>query len=68
MIAPAPTEATFKGQASGNKPVPLKPVAGSDATQAGGLASEPINDRGEIEGELTATVGGSPVTVPILVR
>jgi len=60
----APTAATFKGQASGNKPVALKPMEGG----AGGLISEPIADRAEIEGEMTATIDGSPVTVPIMIR
>ena len=63
----APTTATFKGPSPADKPVSFKPITG-DAAKAGGLASDPINDRGDMEGDLTATVGGSPVTVSLTLR
>ena len=67
-MTPVPSAVTFKGQVTGNKPIAFKPIEGAGATKAGGLASEPIADRGEIEGDLTATTGSGPVTVPIMIR
>ena len=67
-MTPAPSAVTIKGSATGNKPVKLEPPGAGDPANAGGFASPPMADRGELDLELAATVGGQAVTVPVSVR
>ncbi len=67
-IAAAPTDATLKLKERRTTPVSFKPTSGADPATAGALASAPFAINGDIAGELTATVGGKPVTVSVNVR
>jgi len=59
---------TLKSKATGNKPIELKPTGDADPAKAGGMATPSLPDVGEIDGELTATIAGKPVTIPLNVR
>ena len=64
----AVTTVSLKSQASGGKAVDFKPAGDAGPAKAGAMISSSFSDRGEVEGDLTATIGGKPITVPINVR
>jgi len=67
-IAAAPTTATLKLKERRTTPVSFKLSPAADPATVGALASAPFTINGDIAGELTATVGGKPVTVSVNVR
>jgi hypothetical protein len=67
-LASEPAAATFKPKGRGASPVVLKPLGNADPSKSGGLASAPFADPGEIVGELSVTIEGKPVSVPINIR
>jgi len=54
---PPPTAATLKLR--GGKPIDFKSAEG------GSMEAGPIPNLGDLEGELTATIDGKPITVPL---
>ncbi len=67
MAAP-PTSAKLSSPDVGPTPLDLKPVEGGGPAKAGGLVSPPFRSRGEIVGEVTATIDGQSVVAPINIR
>jgi hypothetical protein len=61
------TAASFQPRGRGAAPVALKPT-GDAEPKAGGLASAPFRDPGEIVGVLSATIEGAPAAVAINLR
>ena len=59
---------SFKPKGQGAAPVALKPIGDADPAKAGGFASAPFRDPGEIVGLLSATVESKPVSVAITMR
>ena len=64
----ASTTASFQPRGRGAAPVALKPVGDADPTKAGGLASAPFRDPGEVVGVISATIDSKPVSVAISIR
>ena len=67
-ITPAPTSATLKPKERQGKAIAFKPAADTDPSNAGALESPPLDTGGDIAGELSSTIGGKPVRVPINIR
>jgi len=67
-MTPSPTAATLKGRGRGGKSIDFKPSTDTDPSKAGGLESPDIPDQGAIDGELSMTIDGKPVTLSISVR
>jgi hypothetical protein len=63
------TSASFKPRGGrGAAPVALRPTGEADSPNAGGLASPPLPDPGEIVGVLSAKIESKPVSVDINIR
>ena len=67
-ITPAPTSATLEPKERQAKAITFKPAAGTDPSNAGALESPLLDTGGDIAGELSSTIGGKPVRVPINIR
>jgi hypothetical protein len=68
-LDPMPTAVSFKPKAPKNAPkVELKPTADADPAKASGLASPPLDNSEPVAGEISATIGGKPITIPINIR
>jgi hypothetical protein len=67
-LAPASTAASFLPKGRRPAPIALKPTGDTDPTKAGGLASAPFSDPGDIAGTLSATISSNPVSISISVR
>jgi hypothetical protein len=67
-LSSALTAVSFQQKGRGVAQVALKPTEDTDPSKAGGLASSPFNDPGEIAGMLSATIDGKPVSIAISVR
>jgi hypothetical protein len=67
-LASAPSEASFQTRGRGSVRIALKPAQDADPATAGGLASAPFDDPGEITGMLSATIDRAPVSIPITMR
>jgi hypothetical protein len=64
----ASTAVSFTPKSRGAVPVALRPIGDADPAKAGGLASAPFRDPGEIVGLLSATIENEPVSVAINMR
>ena len=67
-ITPAPTSATLEPKGRKGKAIAFKPAADTDPSNAGALESPLLDTGGDIAGELSSTIGGKPVSVPINIR
>jgi hypothetical protein len=67
-LTSAATAVSFTPKARGATPVALKPIGDADPARAGGLASAPFRDPGEIVGLLSATIENKPVSLAINLR
>jgi hypothetical protein len=66
---PSPsTTVSFTPRVRGAAPVALKPIGDADPAKAGGLASAPFGDPGEIAGLLSATIENKSVSVAVNLR
>jgi hypothetical protein len=65
-LAPAAASFLPRGRKSGT--IALRPTQDTDPSRAGGLASSPFDDPGDINGMLSATIDGRSVSVPISLR
>lgn len=63
-LATAPTATTFTPTGKGAKPVQFKPTGNSDAS----MASDPFPNSEEIDGNLSVTIDGEPITIPVKIR
>ena len=64
----APAVASFQPRIRKAAAIALKPTPDTDPSKAGGLASTPFDDPGDIAGTLTATIEGKPTSVAINIR
>ena len=64
----APTVASFQPRIRKAAAIALKPTQDADPSKAGGLASTPFEDPGDIAGTLSATIEGKPASVAINIR
>jgi hypothetical protein len=62
------TAVSFTPRVRGAETVTLKPIGDADPAKAGGLASTPFQDPGEIVGLLSATIENKPVSIAISMR
>jgi hypothetical protein len=67
-LSSALTDVSFLPKGRGAARVTLKPAEDADPAKAGGLASDPFSDPGEIAGMLSATIESKPVSIAISVR
>jgi hypothetical protein len=68
-LDPMPTAVSFKPKSPKNAPkVELKPTGDPDPAKASGLASTPLENSGSVAGEISATIGGNAISIPINVR
>ncbi len=67
-LASTPTAFSLNVPSAGTALIELKPTGDADPAKAGGLATSPIPDRDGLSGDLSATIDGKAVTVPIDVR
>jgi hypothetical protein len=67
-LSATPTAVSFTPRARGAKPIALRPTGDADPQKAGGLASAPFPESGEIVGTLSATIQNKPVSVSINIR
>jgi hypothetical protein len=67
-LAATPIAVSLKLKAGGTTPVGLKPTGVADPVKAGGFASALIPDRDDLGGDLSATIDGKWVTIPISLR
>jgi hypothetical protein len=67
-LRPAPTAASFlpRGRRAAN--VALGPIPDAGPSEAGGLASPPFDEPGDIVGLLSATIESRPVSIAISIR
>ena len=63
-----PMLATNWTTSADGKAITFKPAADADPSNAGALESPQIDTSGDIAGELSSTIGGKPVRVPINIR
>ena len=63
-----PTAVVFKSPAVGEPPIKFTPIPETEHGKSGGLASAAIPARDGLNGDLSATIGGKSVTVPISLR
>ena len=66
-LSPAPSDVRLRLQGAARKTVELSPVDDPDPAKSGGLAGATPDD-GDVSGELSARVGGKPVTASINAR
>jgi hypothetical protein len=66
-LAATPTAVALKTLDSA-APIEFKPTGEADPSKAGALASNPFPDRGDIGGDLSATIDGKTITVAISLR
>jgi hypothetical protein len=64
----APTAAHFQPRGRRTATIALKPTQDADPSKAGGLASTPFDDPGDIVGMLSATIDSKPVSIAISIR
>jgi hypothetical protein len=62
------TAASFMPKGRRAAPIALNPTGDTDPSKAGGLASAPFSDPGEIVGVISATVESKAVSIPISIR
>jgi hypothetical protein len=67
-LGSAPAAASFLPKARKATAVALKPTEDADPAKAGGLATTPFDDPGDIVGTLSATIDRTPVSVGISLR
>jgi hypothetical protein len=67
-MAVTPIAVSLKLQAGGTAPVEFKPTRDTDPVKTGGLSSALIPDRDDLGGDLSATIDGKSVTIPISLR
>jgi hypothetical protein len=68
-LEPTPTAVAFQPKTPRNAPaVELKPTVEAEPAKASGLASPPLDNTGPVAGQISATIAGKPVVVPINVR
>jgi hypothetical protein len=67
-LASASSAVSFQPKGRDAATVALKPIGGVDPAKAGGLASAPFRDPGEIVGLLSTTIENKPVSVAINMR
>jgi hypothetical protein len=67
-LGSAPTAASFQPRDRKAATIPLNPTQDSDPSKAGGLASSPIDEPGDIVGTLSATIDRQPVSISISIR
>jgi hypothetical protein len=66
---PAPsTAASFLPKGRKAARVAFNPTGDADPSKAGGLASAPFSDPGDIAGTLSTTIDSKPVTISISIR
>ncbi|HEY2157461.1 MAG TPA: hypothetical protein VGH33_17665, partial [Isosphaeraceae bacterium] len=66
-LSPAPSDVRLRLQGAGKKSIDLKPADDPDPAKSGGLAAA-VPDGGDVSGELSAKVGGKPITAAINTR
>jgi hypothetical protein len=64
----ASTAASFLPKGRRTAPIALKPTGDTDLSKAGGLASAPLTDPGDIAGTLSATIYSKRVSISISIR
>jgi hypothetical protein len=67
-MTPMPTAASLKSRGRGGKSFDFKPSSDTDPSKVGSLESPDLPDQGDIVGELSVTINGKPVTLPISIR
>jgi hypothetical protein len=67
-LTPAPRSATLKPRERGARPIDFRASDAADPSKAAALQSPPLGGRGDVTGELSATLGGKPVNLSISVR
>ena len=67
-MTPSPTAAALKSRGRGARSFDFKPSSDSDPSKAGALESPDLPDQGDIDGELSVTINGKPVTLSIGIR
>ena len=64
----APTAASFHPRGPRAAKIALKPTHDADPSKAGGLASTPFDDPGDIVGMLSGTIENQPISIAISIR
>jgi hypothetical protein len=65
-VSSPPPSATLK-LFTATPPIEFKPITG-DPTKEGGLISTPFLDRDDMSGNLTASINGTSMTIPLTIR
>jgi hypothetical protein len=67
-MTPMPTAVSLKSRGRGGKSFDFKPSSDPDPSKAGSLESPDLPDQGNVDGELSVTINGKPVTLSISIR